>query len=77
MREGRHEVKEVGLVQALQEVIQLTIHSFQEPRGNSCKQKNPVLIAQLVQVVAHTKTQNVNKKYTSSDLPMVVMSVLY
>ncbi len=35
VREGRHEVEEVGLVQALQEIIQLTIHSFQEPREYS------------------------------------------
>lgn len=33
VRERRHQVEEVGLVQSLQEVIQLTIHPFQEPRS--------------------------------------------
>lgn len=33
VREGWQEVKEVGLVEALQEVIQLTIHSLQQPGG--------------------------------------------
>lgn len=37
VREGWQEVKEVGLVQAFEEVIQFTIHSLQQPRGNRNK----------------------------------------
>ena len=30
-REGGHQVEEVGLVETLQEVVQLPVHSLQEP----------------------------------------------
>lgn len=35
VREGWHEVEEVRLVQTLQEIIQLTIHSLQQSRRHS------------------------------------------
>lgn len=35
VREGWQEVEEVGLVEAFQEVVQFTVHSLQQPRGNT------------------------------------------
>lgn len=38
MREGWQEVKEVGLVEALEEVVQFTIHPLQQPGRMEIKQ---------------------------------------
>lgn len=38
VREGWQEVKEVGLVEALEEVIQFTVHSLQQPRRRPSRQ---------------------------------------
>lgn len=66
MREGRHEVEEVGLVQALQEVVELSIHSFQEPGGHSSKTADEGVVT--------GQTWNLR---SGSHLPIVVESVLY